>query len=229
MNHLRYKTLLNLSHASEDRGDVVLPHSLDEKDDPVRLIVADAANGMRASHAWARLLALSFTTNGFDLARVRSEWKLSRPGINTFASFIGLELSQREFAWRATRAGDCCLIHLRKGLLVTSLPNNIAGLSASASLLASLWTVNDHLVEQRQGSFSAGDCFVLTSDGMANHLFHLICERKPLNAQQIQALHTELTEQWQEVHGSDWFLRNAPDLGVSVLEILTSSAPATVV
>ncbi|MEV0294929.1 hypothetical protein [Nocardia sp. NPDC050710] len=155
-----------------------------------RFAVADGAATSARAEVWAEILVHAFVGQGLDpfdpavLAELRRLWRLEvdrarlpwhaiaklREG--GAAAFVGLELDSAEMRYRAVAVGDSCILHLRGPELLRAGPiedwkcfnrfPQLVGTTEDESFRATLW--------RDEGSYQAGDVFVLASDALAKYL-----------------------------------------------------------
>jgi hypothetical protein len=156
--------------------------------------VADGATEAYGSRHWARLLAKSwvrfsnFTNKSAFLElvgclgdRAHQQWSTKphswyaeeKLRAGSFAAFIGLVIFPDEngISWQALSVGDCCLVQLRAGRVIASLPlSNPSEFSNRPTLLPSVRSLQETLFESVQvfdGSAQRGDTLLLMSDAVA--------------------------------------------------------------
>ena len=108
--------------------------------DKSRFAVADGATEASFSRQWAKQLVRAFTTNKLsipialdELKPLQSRWEQfvhrhplpwyaeEKASRGAFAAFVGLEFLE-EKKWRATAAGDSCLVQVRGDEIVKAFP-----------------------------------------------------------------------------------------------------------
>lgn len=159
-----------------------------------RLAIADGATDSWCSGLWATLLVNAAIERGLErvkfiavFEKLRQRWKCeavskdlnwaceekARGGAH--AAILWLTVSPPSVpatpgGWCAASIGDCCLFHLRGGLLVKSFPYSRPEQFGSRPILLSTNGDKDEsaaLVEVENGEWQHGDRFLLATDALA--------------------------------------------------------------
>jgi hypothetical protein len=172
-----------------------------------RFAVADGASESSFAGEWARLLAQGFVAGARrpwdDVAWIeslRERWKteVGRKPLpwyaemkreqGAFATFLGLAL-RRPDLWRAVAVGDCCMVQVRAGELVTSFP--LASSEEFGNRPALIGSRGGRATpQQKAGRWLPGDLFLLMTDALAQW-----CLREHERGQQPWSLFRPLLEQ----------------------------------
>jgi hypothetical protein len=169
--------------------------------DRMRFAVADGATETSFSGAWARQLVRAFTSGKLsipialeELIPLQARWQESiahrhplpwyaeeKANSGAFAAFVGLEFSQEKTdagtrkIWRATAAGDSCLVQVRGDEIIHAFPlADSASFGNRPNLLSSAPSSNgdsSELVKQCTGSWGCEDVFFLMTDALACWFF----------------------------------------------------------
>ena len=166
----------------------------------LRFAIADGATEASFSKLWAKQLVRAFVRRklGVPVAldelqplqalweRVVSRRKLTwyaeeKAAKGAFGAFLGVEFSEESTAgrverkWRATAAGDCCLVQVREEGIVAAFPmETSAEFRNNPHLLSSKPSNNtsrENLVLEKAGSFRCEDIFLLMTDALACWFF----------------------------------------------------------
>ena len=172
--------------------------------DKSRFAVADGATEASFSRQWAKQLVRAFTTNKLsipiardELKPLQSRWEQfvhrhplpwyaeEKASRGAFAAFVGLEFLE-EKKWRATAAGDSCLVQVRGDEIVKAFPlTDSASFGNRPHLLSSVSSANGNsagLVMHCDGSWGCEDAFFLMTDALACWFFKELEEgNKPWN------------------------------------------------
>lgn len=163
--------------------------------DKSRFAVADGATEASFSGIWAKQLVRAFTDKRLsvpiltdELKPLQSKWQKivhrhplpwyaeEKAGDGAFAAFVGLEFFQEPPEagavrnWRATAAGDSCLIQIRNEQILVAFPlANSGSFNDRPNLLGSVVNGNGSLesISKSSGSISADDIFFLMTDAIA--------------------------------------------------------------
>jgi hypothetical protein len=161
--------------------------------DELRFAVADGATETSFSGVWARQLVRAFTHGKLsvpitieELKPLQSQWEKivhrnplpwyaeEKAGSGAFAAFIGLEFLPKKI-WRATAAGDSCLVQMRDDEMMVAFPLADSGsFSNRPDLLSSAPAMNGKeagLVLSSTGSWDRADVFFLMTDALACWFF----------------------------------------------------------
>ena len=160
----------------------------------LRFAIADGATEASFSRLWAKQLVRAFTKNNLsapikleELMPLQRSWEKivhRRPlpwyadeKINdgAFAAFVGLEFlqdRQEDIAqknWRATAAGDSCIVQVRGDEIISGFPINESILfNNRPNLLSSKPSLNgNELILNVTGSCHCDDVFFLMTDALA--------------------------------------------------------------
>lgn len=168
--------------------------------DVFRYAVADGATEASFSGIWAKQLVRAFCRSKLSVPIVTSELKplqgtwqkiVNRTPLTwyaeekarsgAFAAFVGLELFERPSdvgvmkRWKATAAGDSCLVHVSGDKVVDSFPIALSEeFGSRPNLLCSLAAADgdlNELVVNQQGTFDCDDSFLLMTDAIACWFF----------------------------------------------------------
>ncbi len=160
-----------------------------------RFAVADGATEAFDARNWAQRLAQNWVQNqsastveefrewvAAEGRELRDSWnglslswyseEKARTG--SFAALVGVELDLKtdEASWKAIALGDTCLLHLRQGTLLKSLPLCCSeSFSSAPVLVASEWSMHEACMKSvviDSGSCESGDVLLLLSDGVAS-------------------------------------------------------------
>ena len=176
-------------------------HQLSECEDAIginslslRFAVADGATEAFAAQSWAQRLAhnwVQFETAALTPDEFRAwiieqgqalheSWggaRLSwyaeeKARMGSFAAFVGVQLElEVEPCWNAIALGDACLIHTRKGAVLSSLPvSNYESFNASPLLVPSHSYLQEAALNQivvSHGALETRDVLLLLSDAAA--------------------------------------------------------------
>jgi hypothetical protein len=168
--------------------------------DKCRFAVADGATETSFSGIWAKQLVRAFTNRNLsvplgieELRPLQIKWQQivhrralpwyaeEKASAGAYATFVGLEFSEQksqtgtENTWRATAAGDSCLVQVRANEILKAFP-----LAESASftncpiLLCSAPVFNENgrdLIMAASGSWGCDDIFLLMTDALACWFF----------------------------------------------------------
>jgi hypothetical protein len=197
-------------------------HSLFECEDAVgvnptvnRYAVADGATEAFDAGNWARRLARNWVQadgrltaaefwswlesegqrhtdswNGADLSWYAEE--KARSG--SFAAFVGvqLELAPNSIGWKAVALGDSCLLQLRAGLVIKSLPVLDSASFGFAPVLAptntSLQSSAMTEIVVDSGELNRGDALLLVSDAVAAWYLSLAEQKNDEKQSQFESL-----------------------------------------
>jgi hypothetical protein len=160
-----------------------------------RFAIADGATEAFDSQSWARLLAHDWvltgpadqtleefrawvTRQGQSLHDSWNGLRLSwyseeKARTGSFAAFVGLEFEVAGAlpSWTAIALGDSCLVHCRKGAIVTALPlSQSESFNATPPLVPSLASMQQPAFEkivEAHGVVEPGDVLLLLSDAVA--------------------------------------------------------------
>jgi len=167
----------------------------------VRFAVADGATEASFSGAWAKQLVRAFTNGKLsipivleELTPLQTRWQKNiahrhplpwyaeeKANSGAFAAFVGLEFSKElpdastKTNWRATAAGDSCLVQVRGDEIIQAFPlSDSASFGNRPNLLSSVASSNGNnseLVMQCSGSWGCEDAFFLMTDALACWFF----------------------------------------------------------
>ncbi len=166
----------------------------------VRFAVADGATETSFSGAWAKQLVRAFTSGKLsipialeELTPLQTRWQKiahrhplpwyaeEKANSGAFAALVGLEFSQEQSdagtqkIWRATAAGDSCLVQVRGDEIIQAFPlTDSASFGNRPNLLSSAPSSNGNsseLVTQCTGSWGCEDVFFLMTDALACWFF----------------------------------------------------------
>jgi hypothetical protein len=169
-------------------------------DDGLRFAVADGATEASFSGVWAKQLVRAFTNRKLSIPIVIEElrplqlrWQKivhrhplpwyaeEKANSGAFAAFIGLELLQEiseagaRKTWRATAAGDSCLVQVRCDEIIGAFPlADSCSFGNRPNLLSSACAMNgkeSELVLHSTGSWGCEDLFFLMTDALACWFF----------------------------------------------------------
>jgi hypothetical protein len=160
-----------------------------------RFAVADGATEASFSGIWAKQLVRAFRKKELsvpitpaELKPLQEEWQKNvhrRPlpwfaeeklNAGAFAAFVGLELLNDKIQagtkriWRATAAGDSCLVQIRGNEIFEVFPlTDSASFSNRPTLLCSVPSLNGHgeFVTSIGGTWGCDDVFFLMTDALA--------------------------------------------------------------
>ena len=161
--------------------------------DKSRFAVADGATEASFSREWAKQLVRAFAAKKLsipialdELKPLQIKWdkfvhRQSLPwyaeekaSSGAFAAFVGLEFFQ-EKKWRATAAGDSCLVQVRGNLIIKAFPlADSASFGNRPHLLSSISSANGNskeLVMYCDGTWGCEDVFFLMTDALACWFF----------------------------------------------------------
>jgi hypothetical protein len=208
-----------------------------------RFAIADGATESAFAGDWARCLVTSYTEvtasdasvhDWFDQARRRFQtlwqnrplpWYLEeqiREGAH--ATFLGVQLVPHvsgSWDWHALAVGDCCLFHLRDGVLLQSFPLQVSTeFHQLPALIDSKW---ERLPAHRQtwGQAKTGDVLLLASDALAQWMLVRHEQNQPVWSELLRLPDDPLAFRLRDL-GSD--LRN-DDLTLVGIELLPESLP----
>jgi len=160
-----------------------------------RFAVADGATEAFDARNWAQRLAQNWVQNqsastleefrewvatlGRELRDSWSGLSLSwyseeKARTGSFAALVGVELDLKtdEPSWKAIALGDTCLLHLRQGTLLKSLPLcRSESFSSAPVLVASDSSMHEACMKSvviDSGSCESGDVLLLLTDGVAS-------------------------------------------------------------
>jgi hypothetical protein len=162
---------------------------------PLHAAVADGATEAAFARRWAHLLVDGWVDaapiNPPEFAQAvaawRRQWKQDVAGRvqdqpwyaaakaeqGAFAALLGLTV-QASGTWQAAGIGDCGLFQLRGATVRTAWPfTDPAAFTQRPTLLASRSGPSDRGPEVTQGTWAAGDTFVLASDALAAWLLRV--------------------------------------------------------
>jgi len=168
--------------------------------DKSRFAVADGASEASFSREWAKQLVRAFTAKKLsvpiildELKPLQSRWEQfvrrhplpwyaeEKVNLGAFAAFIGLEFLEEnsetgtQKIWRATAAGDSCLVQVRGNEIIRAFPiADSASFGNRPNLLSSAPSSNgksSELVLQCNGSWGCEDAFFLMTDALACWFF----------------------------------------------------------
>lgn len=168
--------------------------------DRFRFAVADGATETSFSRDWAKQLVRAFANKTLsvpisldELKPLQSKWKTfvhrhplpwyaaEKVDNGAFAAFVGLELSEERSdtgvrnVWRATAAGDSCLVQVRGDAIFKAFPlTDSASFNNRPNLLASSSKQNGNeseLVLNADGVYGCDDAFFLMTDALACWFF----------------------------------------------------------
>jgi hypothetical protein len=169
-----------------------------------RFAVADGASASAFARLWAQLLVHAYVAGQLsaasieeDLAPLQERWSaevgqrelpwyaVEQARRGAFAALVGLTL-HGDGRWSALAVGDCCVFHLREGELVAAHPlSDPSAFDNRPLLLGSRPAANSQLrgagaIVSVEGSWQAGDTFLLMSDALAatflRHYAGSICD-----------------------------------------------------
>jgi hypothetical protein len=161
--------------------------------DKSRFAVADGATEASFSREWAKQLVRAFTAKRLsipialdELKPLQSRWEKfvhrhplpwyaeEKASSGAFAAFVGLEFLE-EKTWRATAAGDSCLVQVRGNEIIKAFPlADSASFGNRPNLLSSISSANGNsteLVMHCDGSWGCEDAFFLMTDALACWFF----------------------------------------------------------
>ncbi len=185
--HIRCKTLWlpKDGNSDEDYEDAAFPSTtVDEKADTFRCAIADGATEASFSGLWSNILVEGLVY-GSELPTLRKEFT-AKVGTKVLPWYAEEKLNEGAFAavavlalkdnddgaltWESQAIGDCCIMHVRENILLTSFPIEEAeSFNNSPILLSSAHgsvEQNDALLK-REGSALEGDTFLLMTDAIA--------------------------------------------------------------
>ena len=165
-----------------------------------RFAIADGATEASFSRLWARLLVCGFVRQRLglpptpeQLKPMQERWKSKVSGkslawyaeeklaYGAFAALLGLEFSEVHEetetvrTWKATAAGDCCLVHVRADDIIGAFPIGDSALfNNRPDLLGSMTAANGpekELVKTLYGTWGCDDAFFLMTDALACWFF----------------------------------------------------------
>jgi hypothetical protein len=183
----------------EEYEDAFSPkHSSSVTGQRLRFAVADGATEASFSKFWARLLVRAFVRRALtlpltleQLVPLQEQWAAAVHGrtlpwyaeekaaSGAFSSLLGLELSEDastgkpQRTWRATAAGDSCLIQVAREQITAAFPlKESAAFSNRPDLLGSLRTNPPGVDEggfilESRGTWACDDQFFLMTDALA--------------------------------------------------------------
>lgn len=180
-------------HSSSEYEDAAATSST--KAFPLHAAVADGATEAAFSRQWARILTAGWveeaplSPTGFVEAVPvwRRQWKQdvaanvqNRPWYaaakaeqGAFAALLGLTV-QASGTWQAVSIGDCVLFQLRGETVRTAWPfSDPEAFTHRPVLLASRLLQSEISPEVSQGTWAAGDTFLLASDALAAWLLRI--------------------------------------------------------
>jgi len=167
----------------------------------LRFAVADGATEASFSGIWAKQLVRAFAGKRLslplqldELKPLQAQWYsivhrnplpwYAEEKVNNgaFAAFLGLELTEEKNGagvlkqtWRASVAGDTCLVQIRKNSILDSFPfKNSISFNNHPNLLGSLIFFNessDRLISHHVGTWGSDDVFFLMTDALACWFF----------------------------------------------------------
>jgi hypothetical protein len=169
-------------------------------EDRFRFAVADGATEASFSGVWAKQLVRAFINRKLsvpiafeELKPLQSRWGTivhrnplpwyaeEKASSGAFAAFVGLEFlredSQPEAkrVWRATAAGDSCLVQVRGDEIVGAFPlADSSSFSSRPNLLSSTPALNGNgseLISNSNGLWGCEDVFFLMTDALACWFF----------------------------------------------------------
>lgn len=161
--------------------------------DKSRFAVADGATEASFSREWAKQLVRAFTAKKLsipialdELKPLQSRWgefvhrhplpwyAEEKASSGAFAAFVGLEFLE-EKKWRATAAGDSCLVQVRGNEIIKAFPlADSVSFGNRPNLLSSISSANGNnteLVMHCDGSWGCEDVFFLMTDALACWFF----------------------------------------------------------
>lgn len=168
--------------------------------DGLRFAIADGAMETSFSGVWARQLVRAFTKRKLsvpiaiqELKPLQSRWEKivhrhplpwyaeEKASNGAFAAFIGLELLQQHAEagtkriWRATAAGDSCLVQVRRDEIIGAFPlADSSSFNNRPNLLSSAAAMNGNdtgIITNSTGSWGCEDVFFLMTDALACWFF----------------------------------------------------------
>ena len=186
----RQLLLPKLGHEPSECEDAI---ALDTEN--CRFAVADGATEAFDARNWAQRLAQNWVQNqsastleefrewvAAQGRELRDSWnglslswyseEKARTG--SFAALVGVELDLKtdEVSWKAIALGDTCLLHLRQGTLLKSLPLcSSESFGSNPVLVASESSMHETSMKSvviDSGSCESGDVLLLLSDGVAS-------------------------------------------------------------
>jgi hypothetical protein len=170
-------------------------------DDKFRFAIADGATEASYSREWAKQLVRAFTKKKLsvplsldELKPLQSRWQEKivhrhplawyaeeKANYGAFAAFVGLEFledhseSGTNRTWRATAAGDSCLVQVRGDEIIGAFPlSDSASFGNRPNLLSSSPASNGNgseLVLDFNGTWGCEDVFFLMTDALACWFF----------------------------------------------------------
>jgi hypothetical protein len=167
--------------------------------DKSRFAVADGATEASFSGIWAKQLVRAFTSRKLssplsteELNPLRTKWQTivhrhplpwyaeEKASSGAFAAFVGLELMEKspegeERKWRASAAGDTCLVQVRGNAILEAFPYaDSSHFNNRPDLLCSSPAFNGNAttpVSHRTGAWGCEDVFFLMTDALACWFF----------------------------------------------------------
>jgi hypothetical protein len=165
-----------------------------------RFAVADGATETSFSRDWAKQLVRAFTRRSLsvplgleELKPLQLRWQEfvhrrplpwyaeEKANTGACAAFLGLELSEQssesgtEEIWRATAAGDSCLVQIRGDEILQGFPLcESASFTNCPALLCSTSAFRENgsdLIRTTSGSWGCDDLFLLMTDALACWFF----------------------------------------------------------
>ncbi|MFQ6326065.1 protein phosphatase 2C domain-containing protein [Nocardia sp. CWNU-33] len=159
-----------------------------------RFAVADGATDAARPEVWAEILVAAFvrtwpTSVGVfearELARLREQWRSAvyRPGLPwhatmkldcrpAAAAFVGVEIDVLHGCYVATAVGDSCVLHVRRGELLSagpledwrqfgSYPPLVKATAGDETFRTALWRC--------ESRYQPGDVLILATDALAKY------------------------------------------------------------
>lgn len=161
-----------------------------------RFALADGASTSARAEEWAEILVYAYVIKGVDildpivLETLRSDWRrrvhagdlpwyaLAKLQLGGAATFVGVDIDSDEQRYRAFAIGDACLLHIRRGRVITTGPlQHPRQFGRTPPLITTQVRDNSHqaaLWEHGDG-YARGDQLVLASDGLAKYLLEQHC------------------------------------------------------
>jgi len=197
---------------------------------PRRLAVADGATESSFARLWATLLAGAYVDGelspeslveqlqplqqrwSVEVAAKPLSWYASEKARNgAFAALAGLTLCPNG-TWQAVAVGDCCVLHLRDGLLLRSFPlEHAAAFDNRPKLLSSNPERNQGLRESIRatcGHWQPGDSFLLMSDALAAYVLRRVVGGGDPAGVVLPFRRPHVFRRWVEARRADRSLRN---------------------
>lgn len=185
--HIKCKTLWlqKDGNAAEDYEDAAYPTaSVDEEMPSFSCAIADGATESSFSGLWSSILVEGMVY-GTDLKVLRHEFservgtrvlpwyaeeKLQEGAFAAVATLSLKEAEEGKTLWQSEAIGDCCVMHVRAGALLTSFPlDRPESFNNSPVLLCSVGASAEQTeaLLKHESEWQAGDSFWLMTDALA--------------------------------------------------------------